>query len=229
MILRSQVFPNLTSPIFFYDYAQSSGENIFYVSGYPDQQFTLDSSTNLANLTTGPLLDFIYPSGTLTFITSLPSSPPARQFYRATRSPDQPGAAEEMIEPEKPLFSAIFSISGKENAPKSTRSGFVKTTMKNRWQIPAVRVALLYAATATLRIPRADNLPVFSFPPSPPSRRSVWQRGLSSCWSPAWGSMLWCGVFCGPNARPATAPNKPRVSGGTSDHRRTRWRIALQA
>jgi hypothetical protein len=86
-ILRSQIVPNLTSPIFFYDYAQSSGENIFYVAGNPDQQFTLDSSTNLINWTTGPLLDLIYGDGTLTFITSLGTNSPPRQFYRATLVP----------------------------------------------------------------------------------------------------------------------------------------------
>jgi hypothetical protein len=90
-ILRSQVVPNLTSPVFFYDYAQASTSNmlynIFYVSGYPDQLFTLDTSTNLINWTTGPLLDFIYGSGTLTFITSLGTNPVPRQFYRATLAP----------------------------------------------------------------------------------------------------------------------------------------------
>jgi len=86
-ILRSQIVPNLTSPIFFYDYEQSSGENIFYVAGNPDQQFTLDSSTNLIDWTTGPLLDLIYGDGTLTFITSLGTNPPPTQFYRATLVP----------------------------------------------------------------------------------------------------------------------------------------------
>ncbi|MGO8925782.1 MAG: hypothetical protein ACLQU3_02635 [Limisphaerales bacterium] len=86
-ILRSQIVPNLTSPVFFYDYAQSSGDNIFYVAGNPDQQFTLDSSTNLIDWTTGPLLDLIYGDGTLTFITSLGTNPPPNQFYRATLVP----------------------------------------------------------------------------------------------------------------------------------------------
>ena len=86
-ILRSQLIPNLSSPIFFYFYAQASGQNIFYVSGYPDQQFTLDSSTNLKSWTTGPLLDLIYGSGTLTFLTSLGTNPPPAQFYRATLVP----------------------------------------------------------------------------------------------------------------------------------------------
>ena len=86
-ILRSQIIPNLTSPIFFYYYAQASGENVFYVSGAPDQQFTLDSSTNLKTWSTGPLLDLIYGSGTLTFLTSLGTNPPPSQFYRATLVP----------------------------------------------------------------------------------------------------------------------------------------------
>lgn len=86
-ILRSQIIPNLSSPIFFYYYAQASGQNIFYISGYPDQQFTLDSSTNLKSWTTGPLLDLIYGSGTLTFLTGLGSNPPRAQFYRATLVP----------------------------------------------------------------------------------------------------------------------------------------------
>jgi hypothetical protein len=92
-ILRSQIVPNLTSPIFFYYCAQSSGENIFAVSGYPDQSFTLDSCTNLTSSsnstawTTGPTIDLVYGSGTLTFITSLGANPPPRQFYRATLVP----------------------------------------------------------------------------------------------------------------------------------------------
>ena len=86
-ILRSQIIPNLTSPIFFYFYAQAAGQNIFYVSGAPDQQFTLDSSTNLKSWTTGPLLDLIYGSGTLTFFTGLGTNPPPAQFYRATLVP----------------------------------------------------------------------------------------------------------------------------------------------
>ena len=86
-ILRSQIVPNLSSPLFFYNYAQLSGQNIFYVAGYPDQRFTLDSTTNLVNWTTGPLLELIYGSGTLTFLTSLATNPPPRQAYRATLVP----------------------------------------------------------------------------------------------------------------------------------------------
>ena len=86
-ILRSQVVPNLTTPLFFYDYGQLGGENIFFVSGYPDQRFTLDASTNLVQWSTGPRLDISDGSGTITFITSLGTNPPPRQFYRATLVP----------------------------------------------------------------------------------------------------------------------------------------------
>jgi hypothetical protein len=85
-ILRSQVVPDL-NPLTIVSYTQSSGENIFLVAGEPDQQFTLDSSTNLINWSTGPLLDLIYGSGTLTFITQLGTNPPPTQYYRATLKP----------------------------------------------------------------------------------------------------------------------------------------------
>jgi hypothetical protein len=85
-ILRSQVVPDLT-PITFVSYSQSSGQNIFLVAGDPDQKFTLDSSTDLVHWTTGPLLDLIYSSGTLVFLTNLGTNPPPTLFYRATLVP----------------------------------------------------------------------------------------------------------------------------------------------
>ena len=48
MILRSQIVP-VTTPIYIYNYLQTDGYNIFSVSGQVDEQFTLDSSTNLVN------------------------------------------------------------------------------------------------------------------------------------------------------------------------------------
>jgi hypothetical protein len=85
-ILRSQVIPNLM-PIKFVSYGQSAGQNVFVVAGQPDQQFTLDSSIDLTNWTTGPTLDLIYGSGTLLFITSAPTNEPPAQFFRATLVP----------------------------------------------------------------------------------------------------------------------------------------------
>jgi len=85
-ILRSQVVPVLT-PVNFISFAQSGGYNLFSVAGVVDQQFTLDSSTNLVNWATGPLVDLIYGDGTLVFYQSLPTNPPPAQFYRCTLLP----------------------------------------------------------------------------------------------------------------------------------------------
>jgi hypothetical protein len=84
-ILRSQVVPVL-SPVNFISFAQSGGYNLFSVSGVVDQQFTLDSSTNLQKWTTGPLLDLYYGDGTLIFYTAMPTNTPL-QFYRCALSP----------------------------------------------------------------------------------------------------------------------------------------------
>jgi len=84
-ILRSQVVPVLT-PVNFVSYAQSDGYNLFSVAGVVDQQFTLDSSTNLVNWVIGPLLDLIYSDGSLIFYNAAPTNTPL-QFYRCTLSP----------------------------------------------------------------------------------------------------------------------------------------------
>jgi hypothetical protein len=85
-ILRSQIIPDHT-PVTIIGYAQSAGDNIFEVAGHPDQQFTLDSSIDLTNWTTGPTLDLIYGSGTLLFIIPAGTQPPSAQYFRATLVP----------------------------------------------------------------------------------------------------------------------------------------------
>ncbi|HUD47041.1 MAG TPA: hypothetical protein VMR33_09430 [Candidatus Baltobacteraceae bacterium] len=85
-ILRSQVLPVLT-PVNFISFGQSGGYNVFSVAGVVDQQFTLDSSTNLVDWVTGPLQDLIYGDGTLIFYESLPAPPPPGQTYRCTLVP----------------------------------------------------------------------------------------------------------------------------------------------
>jgi hypothetical protein len=85
-ILRSQVIP-VTSPVNFISYQQADGYNVFSVDGVVDQQFTLDSSTNLVNWETGPLVDLIYGDGTLVFYETLPTNAPPGQFYRCTLVP----------------------------------------------------------------------------------------------------------------------------------------------
>jgi hypothetical protein len=85
-ILRSQVEPVLT-PVNFVSYGQAAGNNLFSVAGVVGQQFTLDSSTNLVNWSTGPLLDLIYGDGTLIFYQSVSANPPTDQYYRCTLVP----------------------------------------------------------------------------------------------------------------------------------------------
>ncbi len=82
-ILRSQILP-VTTPVNFTEFAQSDGYNIFSVAGIVDQQFTLDSSTNLVNWVTGPLLNLIYSDGTLIFYQTLPVHLQPSQYYRCT-------------------------------------------------------------------------------------------------------------------------------------------------
>jgi hypothetical protein len=85
-ILRSQVVPVLT-PVNFVSFGQTGGYNVFSVAGVVDQQFTLDSTSNLVDWATGPKLDLFYGNGTLIFYESLPVPPPAAQFYRCTLVP----------------------------------------------------------------------------------------------------------------------------------------------
>lgn len=84
-ILRSQIIP-VTTPVNFISYAQSGGYNLFSIAGVVDQQFSLDSSTNLLNWTTGLPLDLYYGDGTLIFYSTAPTNAP-KQFYRCTLLP----------------------------------------------------------------------------------------------------------------------------------------------
>jgi hypothetical protein len=92
-ILRSQIVP-FTTPVNFLSYSQANGQNLFLVSGTTnqqgvlaiDQRFTLDSSTDLVNWTTGPLLQ-TDGSGTLLFYTSLGTNPPPYTYFRTTLAP----------------------------------------------------------------------------------------------------------------------------------------------
>ena len=86
IILRSQIVP-VTTPIDIYSYTQMDGYNVFSVAGVVDEQFTLDSSTNLFNWVTGPLLNLNYGDGTLDFYQGLPTNAPPDQFYRCTPVP----------------------------------------------------------------------------------------------------------------------------------------------
>jgi hypothetical protein len=85
-ILRSQVYPILT-PVNFVSFGQSGGYDVFSVAGVVGQQFTLDSTTNLVDWVTGPLLNLIYGNGTLIFYESLPATAPLDQYFRCTLVP----------------------------------------------------------------------------------------------------------------------------------------------
>jgi hypothetical protein len=87
VIIRSEVVPEITQ-LQFLDFQTTPNEAVFLVAptnAAVDLQFTLDSSTNLPNWTTGPLLDLT--SGALFFYIPFPSNPPPNQVYRATLLP----------------------------------------------------------------------------------------------------------------------------------------------
>jgi photosystem II stability/assembly factor-like uncharacterized protein len=84
-IVRSQIVPVMT-PINIIEFSQSGGYNVFSVAGTVDQQFTLDSSTNLMNWATGPLLNLYYGDGTLIFYETEPTNFPTT-YYRCTVVP----------------------------------------------------------------------------------------------------------------------------------------------
>ena len=82
-ILRSQVVP-ITTPVPFLSFAHTPAADLFLVGGQADQQFTLDSSTNLVDWTTGPRLNFFDSSGTLEFYLPNSTNAPGRKYYRNT-------------------------------------------------------------------------------------------------------------------------------------------------
>ncbi len=90
VILRSQIIP-FTTPVNFLAYSQADGNDLFLVSGTTntsgvlamDQEFTLDSSTNLVNWTTGPLLR-TDSTGTLLFYASLGTNAAPYKYYRTS-------------------------------------------------------------------------------------------------------------------------------------------------
>jgi len=95
VILRSQVVPDLT-PISFLDYARvytngsSTAYNLFLLGGKPDQQLTLDRTTNVTALewTAGPELEIFDGSGTLYYLeTIFGTNIPPFEFYRPRLTP----------------------------------------------------------------------------------------------------------------------------------------------
>ena len=82
VIIRSQLIP-ATTPVNVSSYARVSGEDIFLFTGQPDQQFYLNSSTNLSTWSQGPLLELLGSSGTLLYSSSVATNAPQR-FFRTS-------------------------------------------------------------------------------------------------------------------------------------------------
>lgn len=83
-ILRSRLILDET-PIRIANFGRASGMDVFLVTGATDQQFRLQSSTDLANWTDGALLEFLDSSGTLIYVEDTGEIAPPARFYRALR------------------------------------------------------------------------------------------------------------------------------------------------
>jgi hypothetical protein len=85
VILRKQIVPVLT-PVNFLSFARTDTQNVFLVAGNVDQEFTLDSSLDLVNWTTGPLLDMSDNTALLFYIDS-GTNGTSPQYFRTTIVP----------------------------------------------------------------------------------------------------------------------------------------------
>jgi hypothetical protein len=83
-ILRSQVTPR-TTPVEIQFYTRDNfddwSENVFLFSGYPDQQFSLEHTTDLDQWQTGAFFEFLSGSSTLLYLE--PGSELPYEFYRS--------------------------------------------------------------------------------------------------------------------------------------------------
>jgi hypothetical protein len=80
-ILRARARPWLAPPRIG-AYSQVSGQNLFLLSGEPDQAFTLDYSSDLSLWQTGAAQEIVAPDGTMLYLEPTNGSP--RGFYRST-------------------------------------------------------------------------------------------------------------------------------------------------
>jgi hypothetical protein len=91
VIIRSQVIP-VTTPVAVTEYSRKAGDNVFLFTGQADQRFYLQSTDSLTGATTnstwvdGPLLEFFDSSGTLLYLDTTATNPPATQFYRTANA-----------------------------------------------------------------------------------------------------------------------------------------------
>lgn len=84
VVLRSQLIPD-PKPIAIAQFNRASGMNTFLFTGAPDQQFRLQSSTDLAAWTEGPLIEFLDSSGTVLYVEETGTNAPAVAYYRVRR------------------------------------------------------------------------------------------------------------------------------------------------
>ena len=83
-ILRSQLHPD-PAAIQIASFARASGMNVFLVTGATDQQFRLQSSTNLTDWSEGALVEFLDSSGTVLYVEDSGGEVSPTAFYRARR------------------------------------------------------------------------------------------------------------------------------------------------
>jgi hypothetical protein len=85
-IVRSQVIADST-PVRFLNFSRRDNQNIFLISGKPDQRFTLDRSSTFTNWSRGVTLEILDSSGTLLFLENTMTNSRPSESYRATLVP----------------------------------------------------------------------------------------------------------------------------------------------
>jgi len=83
-VIRSQLVPDPT-PIQVANYSRTSGYDVFLFTGGIDQQFRLQSSTNLIDWVDGARLEFWDGSGTVLYVQESDGEEPGQRFHRALR------------------------------------------------------------------------------------------------------------------------------------------------
>jgi hypothetical protein len=71
----------------FLNFSRRDNQNIFLISGKPDQRFTLDRSSTFTNWSRGVTLEILDSSGTLLFLENTMTNSRPSESYRATLVP----------------------------------------------------------------------------------------------------------------------------------------------
>ncbi len=86
VVLRSQLVPAETA-VGISSYSRVSGQDIFLLTGEPDQRFYLDNTTDLFTWNHGPLLEFLDSTGTLLYLQEVSTNTLPRTFFRTVTTP----------------------------------------------------------------------------------------------------------------------------------------------